>query len=195
VFEHRNVAGTVAKKFMGFGAGLCIRARENGRHTRVSFVPTPFEELLKLNTRLFLNCLDGIDDRTARDRPNDRTNSLAFIAAHVLDARFYLARCLGADVRNPFDPLLAHVQTIEDVRDLPSLEEMKSVWMEIANLLETRLAAVTENELTGPSPQPFPLESGGTILGALAFLLQHESFHIGQMAMLRKFYGFSAMNY
>ncbi len=161
----------------------------------MSCVPTPLEEMLKLNTRLLMNCLDGVDDSTARNRPNDRTNSLAFIATHVLDARVYLARCLGADVRNPFDPLLADVQTIEDVHDLPSLEEMKSVWMEITNVLETRVAAVTGEELARSSPQPFPLESGDTILGALAFLLQHESFHIGQMALLRKHYGFSPMNY
>jgi membrane associated rhomboid family serine protease len=36
---------------------------------------------------------------------------------------------------------------------------------------------------------------GGGILGGLFFLVQHESYHIGQMAILRKGLGYNAMSY
>jgi hypothetical protein len=34
-----------------------------------------------------------------------------------------------------------------------------------------------------------------TLLGALAFLAQHESYHVGQLALLRKYAGLPAMRY
>ncbi len=158
-------------------------------------VATPFEDPFNLNTRLFLNCLDGIDDETGRRRPNDRTNSMTFIAVHVLDARHFLARCLGLEVDNPFNPLLADVERIEDVKSLPSVDELKSSWLGITGALEKRIATVAPADLAQPSPQPFPLECGDTVLGALTFLLQHEAFHIGQMALIRKYVGAEAMVY
>jgi uncharacterized damage-inducible protein DinB len=35
----------------------------------------------------------------------------------------------------------------------------------------------------------------GTVLGALAFLAQHESYHVGQVALLRRQLGLPAMSY
>ena len=34
-----------------------------------------------------------------------------------------------------------------------------------------------------------------SVLGVIAFLLGHESFHIGQLAILRKYYGLDSMGY
>jgi uncharacterized damage-inducible protein DinB len=33
----------------------------------------------------------------------------------------------------------------------------------------------------------------GSVAGALAFLLTHEGYHVGQMALLRKLFGHRAM--
>ena len=41
--------------------------------------------------------------------------------------------------------------------------------------------------LEGASPIEFPIESK-TILGAIAFLALHESYHMGQLAYVRRFF-------
>ncbi len=41
----------------------------------------PLVRTLDLNTRLFLNALDGVDDKIATSRPNESTNHIAFVAA------------------------------------------------------------------------------------------------------------------
>ena len=45
----------------------------------------PLHATLRLNTRLLLNCLEGLDDTAAGLRPNVHTNSMGFIAAPLVD--------------------------------------------------------------------------------------------------------------
>lgn len=157
----------------------------------------PLYASLKLGTRLFLNCLDRLSDETARKRCDDRTNSIAFIALHLHDARHYLARYLGAAEPDPFKEITEPAQSIDDISVYPSLAEMRTAWMEISLVLERRLAELTEEEIDGPTPKDAPAfpVGEGSILGAVAFLLQHEAFHLGQMAFLRKQLGHPAMSW
>ena len=49
----------------------------------------PHHAVLRLNTRLFLNCMEGVDDAVAARRPGPETNGMGFLALHLLDARYY----------------------------------------------------------------------------------------------------------
>ena len=153
----------------------------------------PLNEMLKLSTRLFINALEGVDDDAARVRPTSDTNNMAFVALHVLDARAYLARFLGLDLRHPFTGL-EEVNTIDDMADYPTVEDILSSWREVSELLHERLPALSSEDIAKESPQEFPVEDS-SVLGGLAFLVLHESFHIGQLAFLRKYLGLSSMSY
>ena len=62
----------------------------------------PLHARLHLNTRLLLNCLDGLDDTVGHGRPNERTNSIGFIGAHLVDARHLLAQGIGVGATSPW---------------------------------------------------------------------------------------------
>jgi hypothetical protein len=47
---------------------------------------TPLPEILRLNTRLFRNCLDGVTAEQAGPRLSASTNSAAFVASHLTEA-------------------------------------------------------------------------------------------------------------
>ena len=153
----------------------------------------PLNEMLKLSTRLFINSFEGVEDEAARVRPTGDTNNMAFIALHVLDARAYLARFLGLDYEHSFTGL-EEVKTIDDMTDYPAVEDMLSSWREVSDLLEKRLPTLRGEEIAKESPQKFPVEDS-SVLGGIAFLVLHESFHIGQLAFLRKYLGLSSMKY
>ncbi|MGD2218299.1 MAG: DinB family protein [Gemmatimonadales bacterium] len=153
----------------------------------------PLYEMLKLNTRLFLNCLDGVDDAMARERPSADTNSIGFLACHVLHARYYLASFVGLEPVNPFQQLFDSAHDVNDL-EVPPLAELKSAWGELSAQLVERLPALSVAELGRDSGQEFPVDDG-TVRGAVAFLVQHESFHIGQLALLRKYFGLERMVY
>ena len=154
----------------------------------------PLRIQLDLDTRLFLNCLDGVSEAQGAQRPSDDTNSLAFVAAHVTDSRFFLARVLGATVENPLEAQLAGARSIADLASCPSLAESRAAWQAVSGPLMERLDALDAAALDRPAAQRFPVDDR-TVLGTLAFLAQHEAYHIGQLALLRKFAGLPAMTY
>jgi hypothetical protein len=156
-------------------------------------IAAPFV-LLKLNTRLFLNALEGVDDAAAQLRPSDETNSMIFIACHLLDARGFLAGLVGIEYRHPYKEIFDAADSFAELRELPPLEGLRTAWRDVSSLLAERFPALSDDELRRESTLKFPVEDT-SVLGVIAFLLGHESFHIGQLAILRKYYGLGSMSY
>jgi len=154
----------------------------------------PLAEILRLNTVLFRNCLDGLSDEQAVTRPSNATNSAAFVAAHLASSRFFLLKTLGVEEDDPLAPYLDGRKGIDDIAQLPSLREVQTAWTQGAHLLRDRLDALTPADVDAPSSIGFPL-ANGTLLGTLTFLVQHDSYHLGQLSLLRKYCGLPAMRY
>jgi len=154
----------------------------------------PLCKTLNLNTRLFLSAVDGVDDTTSLKRPNANTNHIAFIGCHVTDARYYLARCAGCETQSPFREL-ENARSIEEVKEFPPMEEIRAAWTHISEVLSDRLPRLSEADLKREMERPFPIEDGKSLLGCVTFLLGHEAFHIGQIALLRRYSGLEAMKY
>ena len=154
----------------------------------------PLTEILRLNTRLFRNCLDGITDEQAARRPSASTNSAGFVAAHVAEARFYLLGLLGVNEPSPLAPYLDGARGLNDVKQLPSLAETQRAWTTASHALRDRLDSLTATELDARIECPFPLPiTDLTTISLLTFFVQHDSYHIGQLALLRKHAGLPAM--
>ena len=154
----------------------------------------PLADILRLNTVLFRNCLDGLSDEQAAKRPSGGTNNAVFVAAHLTNSRFYLLKTLGVAEPDPLAPYLNGQKSLDDLERLPPLSEIQIAWTMAAHLLRDRLEALTPAELDGPSTARFPL-SNGTLLATLTFLVQHDSYHVGQLSLLRKYAGLPAMRY
>jgi len=156
----------------------------------------PLTEILRLNTVLFRNCLDGVTDEQAAMRPTPSTNSAAFVACHVTEARFFLLKMLGGDERSPLAAYLENARGIDDIKRLPPLAELLQAWTLASHGLRERLARLTASELDASIVSPVPLPvTNPTALGLLTFFVQHDSYHIGQLAFLRKHAGLPAVRY
>jgi uncharacterized damage-inducible protein DinB len=154
----------------------------------------PLHALLELNTDLLLNCLDGLSDEEACRRLEGRGNSVAFLAAHLTDTRHFLANRLGHPLANPLSRYLAQAASIDEIVEWPTLAEQRDWWRTVSRHLGAAVAGRTAEELCRPKVHRFPLEDT-TELGLIAFLMQHDSYHIGQMAFLRRQLGKPAMAY
>lgn len=152
------------------------------------------EKTLLLNTRLFDNCLAGVDDTMARRRPNEHTNHMAFLACHLVESRYFLAGLLGSSVVCPFAAQLDGVRSVAELREVPALVDVRAAWAASTAILSERFAELDEGDLRRPVEQSFPIDDR-TLLGAIAFLLQHEAYHVGQLALLRKFFALGPMAY
>jgi uncharacterized damage-inducible protein DinB len=91
--------------------------------------------------------------------------------------------------------MLANAKGIDEVKKYPPLEEVRAAWKEVGERLSMHLADLSDDDLEKPAPFAFPIEGGGSLLGCLAFLVQHDSYHLGQVAFLRRYLGLEAMSY
>ena len=154
----------------------------------------PLADILRLNTVLFRNCLDGLNDEQAAMRPSGATNNAAFVAAHLTNSRFFLLKALGVEAPDPLAPYLDGQTRLDDLEKLPPLDEIQAAWTKASHLLRDRLDALTADDIDAPSDIKFPL-ANGTLLSTLTFLVQHDSYHLGQLSLLRRYCGWPAMRY
>jgi uncharacterized damage-inducible protein DinB len=154
----------------------------------------PLAALYTLNTDLLLNCLDDLTDAEAQQRLAAGGNSVTFLASHLVDSRHFLVTRLGRPLPNPLARFLADVRSIEEIRDLPPLEDIRSAWLEVSAHLYTVLDSLTADELREPNAHKFPIGDKSR-LGMITFLIQHDSYHLGQVAFLRRQLGRPPMSY
>lgn len=153
-----------------------------------------------LLTDWFTFVLDNISDEDGKKTIADHTNSLEWIAGHLIVGRYRNLVRLGMPAE-PYQHLdkyaniaLPPPNAIAFSRDIqyPSLTESRKQWLDyssiLLNTLENPDPAVLANEL------PFTALTGGnTVEDVLAFGIMHESYHIGQMSIIRKALGYPAM--
>lgn len=154
----------------------------------------PLAHTLSLNTRLLQNCLAGIDDSLARRRVTPGTNSMAFLVAHLTDARHFLADLLGVPLANPLAAIVEYGRSQDDIGELPALADLLAMWQRIGAHLDEFLPSVTSERLDVEAGPRFPI-ADRTVLGSVAFLVQHDSYHLGQLSLLRRALGLPAMSY
>jgi hypothetical protein len=140
------------------GHGGTSRAFHERERTPMQPALRPWHAVLRLNTDLALNCLDGLTDEEASRRVSPRVNSVAFLLAHLTDMRYFGATLLGRPGTNPLSLVLDGARGIDEVKVLPPL-------------------------------------AGPTLLGMIAFLMQHESYHVGQLRLPHTQLGHPAMTY
>lgn len=154
----------------------------------------PVDSIFFLNTKLFSNCLEEVTNEIYLNRMDNNCSNIAFIACHILDARFYIAGLTGVEAVNPYKDIFDRIKSPEQVDLFPPSVKIEELWKEISAGIESKFKIITEGELLKEAPLQLPLTEK-TIIGALTFFMQHESYHIGQIALLRKHYGLQAMKY
>lgn len=155
---------------------------------------TPLLRQIRVATALLDRNLAGLREEECRTVPPSGGSSVQWIVGHLVASRAGALRILGdsdspcADRRALFgrgsSPEAA-------AKDGPSVEELRGDFGLLGGLIEKRLAAATSELLAQPLPEPRePL--GATAGSALAFLVLHEAYHIGQVGILRRALGHEA---
>ncbi len=151
-------------------------------------------EILRINTKLFRNCLHGMSQAQAEARPSGETNSALWVAAHMVKARYGLLKWLGAERPNPLPAGLMTAKSIDEVNAWPPVADVLAAWTEASHALRDRLAAMTAAQLSTPVEVRFPVFEQ-TTFALLTFMVQHDTYHLGQLSALRKLAGLPGMSY
>jgi uncharacterized damage-inducible protein DinB len=122
-------------------------------------------------------------------RPTDNSNPMLWIAGHVVQTRAALLKLLGEPFDTGWGDLFARGAALQDRARYPSRGDIDPVMRDVTARLHTKLAALDDDQLAGPATGPaFP--NAQTVADQIAFLALHESYHVGQLAYLRKALGY-----
>ncbi|RPD44357.1 DinB family protein [Hymenobacter sediminis] len=154
----------------------------------------------RLLTDWYLSVLEDIEPAAGRRTLSEHNNSLEWLAGHLLVTRSRNITRLGGPAQElPFldayvDPTLPlpGFRPFDANRIYPTLAECARVWEQVSQTFLATLEAADERVLQAELPLSGP--TGGTTLeDLLVSVVLHESFHIGQMSIIRKALGYPAM--
>jgi uncharacterized damage-inducible protein DinB len=148
--------------------------------------------LFRTSDQLFHRAVDGIKREDLLRRPHDGSNPLIWVAGHAMTARGSLAKIVGERVENQWSDLFARGAAVDSNDIYPEVTEIISLWDTVTEKLMSGLEQLSDDELAQPAPFPIPT-GDNTKRGAIVFLNYHETYHIGQMAYLRKWLGYSQL--
>ncbi|HLK29260.1 MAG TPA: DinB family protein [Puia sp.] len=154
-----------------------------------------------LHSRLFNNVLEGVEESQAGKRLTEEVNHLQWIAGHLANARYNYAPMVGLNDVFPYKDLYMDStapppgnRAISATIKYPSLSEILKLWNSYSPSFVEAVSKLSDAQLSAEMPFGTPI-GDKTMLGFFGFLTSHESYHIGQMSIIRKYLGLSAMSY
>jgi hypothetical protein len=136
--------------------------------------------------------LDGVTDEEALVGPDEKGNCINWIVGHLLHARAGLLDLLGAEppfAKDKYERYERSSGPVEGPSGTVPLSEMTDDLAATAEPLEAALGDLTDDFLAREAPiKPTGNEDEtmGSLLAGLAF---HESYHAGQLGLLRRIGG------
>jgi uncharacterized damage-inducible protein DinB len=137
------------------------------------------------NEAMLAKEIDELNAEQWTSRPLETSNSALWILGHIVWARSRGLKLLGVDWTAPWLKYFERGSKPEDSVNYPPCGEVIAAWKELMEKLPVALASSSPEAMAAPASQPSP-SLDGTIGGMMSFLAMHETYHIGQMAYVRR---------
>ena len=159
----------------------------------MSELALPATTLFRFNSELLSLALSDLDDEAAGRRwKSGRGSSIAYLTGHLMSSRCGLLKTLGAARDNPYKGLFGEGVGSKEGAEYPSVGRLREEWIELAGRLHAALDRLTDVEALAGGDGSFPIPDN-TLRGNLTFIAWHESYHIGQIGMMRTEMGYPSM--
>ncbi|MEQ1757056.1 MAG: DinB family protein [Vicinamibacterales bacterium] len=157
-----------------------------------SAITPPLSLIFAINAGLLVRALEDLSEDHYRNRPSDRTNSIAWVAGHIVQTRALLLTLLGDPFDTTWGAIFNRGAEAPEPSAYPSLDQMRAVSGDVAARLETQLAALDDAALSAPARGP-QLPRAETVAQQVGFLALHDSYHVGQLGYMRKALGYPSL--
>ena len=92
-------------------------------------------------------------------------------------------------MKAPWGDIYDQGQSVQENSAYPVISELLVTWKSLNDRLPGLFESVTEAQLTAAAPFQGPGQESN-VRGTLAFLLTHESVHLGQLSYARRLLGY-----
>ena len=151
----------------------------------------PVAQIFKINNNMVERTLDGLSDQELWQCTTGG-NPIAWILGHITETRSTLLTQLGSPWKPGWDKQFGRGSMRGDASSYPSPAAIADGWKQTRKLMRDAFSGLTEEQLQKAPAGP-TIAGAETISDLITFLAFHESYHIGQMAYVRKAIGHSAV--
>ncbi|HVH89384.1 MAG TPA: DinB family protein [Terriglobales bacterium] len=144
--------------------------------------------IFSFNDGFVIQALDGLSHEELWRAPTDRNNSTLWVGGHVAQTRASVLQMLGKSVETGWGDLFNRGAAVGESSRYPSGADVERVMREVSPRLRTAISALSEEQLAKAASLPIP--GIKTLADELAFFALHDSYHVGQMAYIRKGLGY-----
>lgn len=155
-------------------------------------VAGPLGVIFTVNDTFISRAIDGLTDDQLWHRPTDQTNPMYWLLGHIVHTRGAVLRILGEECRTGWGERFQRGAVLKERAEYPALAEIERLRAELGARIAARLNSVTGAELTRDATG-HQLPSAKTVGDQIAFLALHESYHVGQLAYVRKMLGYKGI--
>jgi uncharacterized damage-inducible protein DinB len=155
-------------------------------------ITAPLAVIFSANDGLITRAIDGLSEDELWHRPSDHSNPMFWLVGHVVHTRGSVLRLLGEEYRTGWGEIFRRGAALDDRGAYPAFAEIQRVRTDLMSRMRALLSAATDDVLARPATMHLP---GGTktIADQIGFLAFHESYHVGQLAYIRKLLGYSGI--
>jgi uncharacterized damage-inducible protein DinB len=152
--------------------------------------------MFEINADVLARTADGVDHATSLRAPEAGGNCMSWVLAHLIDARNGALRMVGAEPagdRPKLERFARGSDPLTDASEAIDWSELVATFQEQRARLRERLGAMTPEDLAQPLPEdrnPFQVDNLGQML---AIFFYHESYHTGQLGVLRRVLGLDSV--
>jgi len=149
-------------------------------------------DIFAFNSTMVRLGLEDLEEEHAGYRMRDgEGSSIHFLVGHLLTSRVAILQMLGHATENPYSEQFGRGQVPPEGSGAPGISELAEQWDEVAGKLATALAELGEEDALAPQ-EGYPIPDQ-TVRGALMFRAWHESYHAGQIGLIRTELGYPAL--
>lgn len=145
--------------------------------------------ILAMNDSLADRAFLGVKPEHLWTQPTPQTNSMLWIYGHMAVVRGRLLNALGDGYDSGLGDVFGRGAALKDPAAYPSRETIVVASRSVNARLFATLAALSDADLSQPAKGPMP-PSVQTLGDQIAFIAMHDSYHVGQLAYVRKALGY-----
>lgn len=159
--------------------------------TPANTAAAPIAMIFAFNDSFVLQALEGLTQEELWRPLSPATNPLLWVAGHIVQTRAMVLQMLGEQADTGWGGLFDRGAKIGDPKNYPSGPDVARLMTEIGPRLHAALASLPDEQLHRPASLPIP--GLKTLTDELAFFALHESYHVGQLAYVRKGLGYPGL--
>ncbi len=145
-------------------------------------------QIYRQDATMLVKSVDGLTAEEWLSRPNSTSNSMLWVAGHMIWARSIVLKVIGEQWTRPWLPLFARGAAVVESAEYPAPEEIVLSLQEVSASMTVAMEAATVEKLSAAVPEKSP-SFDGTVGGMINFLAFHDAYHVGQAAYIRRWLG------